>query len=254
MLDWAGPLAPLPVYCVRAPCLPATCQVLHYPLDPLMEPSEADDKPHTAAPDGSQPPARSLASAVAPESHQRYVRAVDGALPPALLGVLRGALAPGSRFWREHGYGRVGYFSYMHQLVGEGGGGWAQSDGGWVKAYGGAECWVDGKGLLHRTQTRLGFARVPITIWAAHRCLGLPPHCVHAAGRPLPERNPPGGGAAAPVGCGALSRRGRGKVGRACIRAHLFCSLVLSNPRSCAEKIMLVGSWASLDNASLPGL
>lgn len=94
-----------------------------------MEPSEADGQPHAAAPDDSQPPARSWASAVAPEAHQRYVCAVDGALPPALLEVLRGALSPGSRFWREHGYGRVGYFSYMHQLVGEGGGRWAWSVG-----------------------------------------------------------------------------------------------------------------------------
>ncbi|GFR51687.1 hypothetical protein Agub_g14130, partial [Astrephomene gubernaculifera] len=40
----------------------------------------------------------------------------DGALPAPLLAALRGALGPGGRFWREHGYGRVGYFSYMHEL------------------------------------------------------------------------------------------------------------------------------------------
>ncbi|EFJ45845.1 hypothetical protein VOLCADRAFT_118201 [Volvox carteri f. nagariensis] len=48
--------------------------------------------------------------------YARYVRAVDGALPLPLLKVLRSALSPNSRFWSEHGYGRVGYFSYMHEL------------------------------------------------------------------------------------------------------------------------------------------
>ncbi|PNH06875.1 hypothetical protein TSOC_006722 [Tetrabaena socialis] len=82
--------------------------VLHYPLDPLLDPS--------ASPSASTSASSTSSSSSSAPGHERYVRAVDGALPPALLGALRSALSPGSSFWREHGYGRVGYFSYMHQL------------------------------------------------------------------------------------------------------------------------------------------
>ena len=46
------------------------------------------------------------------------LQAVDGALPPRLLLHMQTAFAPSSPFWSEHHYGRVGYFSYMHALVG----------------------------------------------------------------------------------------------------------------------------------------
>ncbi|KAG2486024.1 hypothetical protein HYH03_015337 [Edaphochlamys debaryana] len=76
--------------------------VLHYPLDPSLFPAASSSGPDAPAPAGP--------------GHERYLRAVEDALPPQLLGVLRKALSPGSRYWAEHGYGRVGYFSYMHEL------------------------------------------------------------------------------------------------------------------------------------------
>eukprot|EP00931_Biecheleriopsis_adriatica_P079300 TRINITY_DN52705_c0_g1_i1.p1 TRINITY_DN52705_c0_g1~~TRINITY_DN52705_c0_g1_i1.p1 ORF type:complete len:526 (-),score=105.59 TRINITY_DN52705_c0_g1_i1:34-1611(-) len=51
-------------------------------------------------------------------------RVFDNALPVPLLQHLRELLAPGSLFWREHGYNEVagcgenGYFSYLHPLDG----------------------------------------------------------------------------------------------------------------------------------------
>ncbi|GLC40893.1 hypothetical protein PLESTB_000011700 [Pleodorina starrii] len=106
-------------------------QVLHYPLDPLLlEPSAhtttttttattaattaTADAATPASPPAAGPP---LPTSGCPADWPRYVAAVDGALPSPLLAVLRSALAPGSRFWSEHGYGRVGYFSYMHELA-----------------------------------------------------------------------------------------------------------------------------------------
>ncbi|GIM15629.1 hypothetical protein Vretimale_18343 [Volvox reticuliferus] len=96
-------------------------QVLHYPLDPLLA-SRGDPAVVVAAAavagdvDGAMETAAPTTSSSALAEYPRFVRAVDGALPPALLHVLRTALAPGARFWTEHGYGRVGYFSYMHEL------------------------------------------------------------------------------------------------------------------------------------------
>ncbi|GIL52264.1 hypothetical protein Vafri_8177 [Volvox africanus] len=104
-------------------------QVLHYPLDPLLAAQEDPDGPTVAvaaaAAAGSDGDGEMETTPVpttlsdADDQYPRYVRAVDDALPPSLLHVLRTALAPGARFWAEHGYGRVGYFSYMHELVGK---------------------------------------------------------------------------------------------------------------------------------------
>ena len=47
----------------------------------------------------------------------RYIRVVDGALSEDFLAHLQQGFAPGAAFWREHNYGRVGYFSYMWALV-----------------------------------------------------------------------------------------------------------------------------------------
>jgi hypothetical protein len=44
------------------------------------------------------------------------IAAVDNALPPALLQHMQRGFAPEAPFWREHNYGRVGYFSYMWNL------------------------------------------------------------------------------------------------------------------------------------------
>ncbi|GLI68215.1 hypothetical protein VaNZ11_012559, partial [Volvox africanus] len=98
-------------------------QVLHYPLDVLLVDREDSDAPTVAAAaaaasddDGEmETPVRATLSD-ARNQYPRYLRAVDDALPPSLLHLLRTALAPGARFWAEHGYGRVGYFSYMHEL------------------------------------------------------------------------------------------------------------------------------------------
>ncbi|KXZ43904.1 hypothetical protein GPECTOR_78g92 [Gonium pectorale] len=79
-------------------------RVLHYPLDPMLggpsSASSASVSTASAAAAAGAPPEAS------DDDSGRYVRAVDGALPGRLLHVLRGALAPGSRFWSEHGYGR----------------------------------------------------------------------------------------------------------------------------------------------------
>lgn len=68
---------------------------------------------HYALPSPSASPASSGALA----DSRRYVQALDGALPADLLRHLQEGFKEGSAFWREHDYGRVGYFSYMHPLV-----------------------------------------------------------------------------------------------------------------------------------------
>jgi hypothetical protein len=45
------------------------------------------------------------------------MQAVDDALPLELLQHLQHVFSPGADFWRQHAYGRVGYFSYFFQLV-----------------------------------------------------------------------------------------------------------------------------------------
>jgi hypothetical protein len=51
------------------------------------------------------------------DDSSRYIRVVDGVLPPDLLSHLQKGFAPGAAFWQEHNYGRVGYFSYMWAMV-----------------------------------------------------------------------------------------------------------------------------------------
>lgn len=50
-------------------------------------------------------------------SSSGFVSVMDHALPLCMLQQLQSAFEPDSRFWAQHGYGRVGYFSYMHEVV-----------------------------------------------------------------------------------------------------------------------------------------
>lgn len=84
----------------------------------------------TAADDSGRPSKKSKSSSAATAAAQaaqptdvrhdpdRYVRAVDGALPPAMLGHMQSAFGRDSAFWREHGYDSEtsSYFSYVHDL------------------------------------------------------------------------------------------------------------------------------------------
>jgi hypothetical protein len=45
------------------------------------------------------------------------LQVLDNALPQQLLLHLQQVFAPAAPFWREHSYGRVGYFSYFFRLV-----------------------------------------------------------------------------------------------------------------------------------------
>lgn len=45
------------------------------------------------------------------------LQVLDAALPQQLLLHLQQVFAPAAPFWREHSYGRVGYFSYFFRLV-----------------------------------------------------------------------------------------------------------------------------------------
>jgi hypothetical protein len=47
------------------------------------------------------------------------MQVVDAALPAPLLQHLQHVFRPGADFWREHNYGRVGYFSYFFPMVRE---------------------------------------------------------------------------------------------------------------------------------------
>lgn len=49
--------------------------------------------------------------------HSPYCSAVDNVLPPAMLTKLQKAFGRQSPFWKEHNYGSIGYFSYLHQLT-----------------------------------------------------------------------------------------------------------------------------------------
>ncbi len=79
----------------------------------------------------------------APADPRPFVRAVRGALPPALLERTARAFAPGSPFWAEHSYqpdGTTPYFSYVHALGQQEGGGTPSSLMDQVGA-GGAICY-----------------------------------------------------------------------------------------------------------------
>jgi hypothetical protein len=45
------------------------------------------------------------------------LQVLDNVLPQQLLLHLQQVFAPAAPFWREHSYGRVGYFSYFFRLV-----------------------------------------------------------------------------------------------------------------------------------------
>ena len=47
----------------------------------------------------------------------KQLQAVDAALPPAMLQRLQHVFRPGADFWRQHSYGRVGYFSYYFAMA-----------------------------------------------------------------------------------------------------------------------------------------
>lgn len=50
-----------------------------------------------------------------------FMQAADQALPAELLQHLQHVFRPDAPFWRQHAYGRVGYFSYFFPLVRTGG-------------------------------------------------------------------------------------------------------------------------------------
>lgn len=83
-------------------------EVLRYPLPgaPAPAPSSSNDK-------NSQ----SQLSASVPSS-TKYLRAVDGVLPPTLLDHMQTVFGKSSRFWHEHDYNpdTSAYFSYLHPL------------------------------------------------------------------------------------------------------------------------------------------
>lgn len=56
----------------------------------------------------------SSSSTLAPCS---FMQVLDQALPDTLLVHLQHLFRPDAEFWREHTYGRVGYFSYFFQVV-----------------------------------------------------------------------------------------------------------------------------------------
>ncbi|KAF6257421.1 hypothetical protein COO60DRAFT_1227495 [Scenedesmus sp. NREL 46B-D3] len=67
---------------------------------------------HYALP--SSPPAAAPAEQGASDF---LLQVLDNALPQQLLLHLQQVFAPAAPFWREHSYGRVGYFSYFFRLV-----------------------------------------------------------------------------------------------------------------------------------------
>jgi hypothetical protein len=67
-------------------------------------------------------PSSTSAAAATEQSSQQgdsefLLQVLDNALPQQLLLHLQQVFAPAAPFWREHSYGRVGYFSYFFRLV-----------------------------------------------------------------------------------------------------------------------------------------
>jgi hypothetical protein len=85
-------------------------QVLQYAV-PKPRSASAAPSPDAVIEDGEQD-----GTAIG-SSTCSFMQAVDEALPPALLQHLQHVFSPGADFWRQHAYGRVGYFSYFFQLV-----------------------------------------------------------------------------------------------------------------------------------------
>ena len=100
-------------------------QVLQYPVPPTSAPASQPSPPLTSPPDapaggGTSPTDEANGTAGNTSegggSAGQLIAAVDNALPPALLEHMQHGFAPEAPFWREHNYGRVGYFSYMWSL------------------------------------------------------------------------------------------------------------------------------------------
>jgi hypothetical protein len=66
----------------------------------------------------SSTPAATVAEQNSPQGASDFLlQVLDDALPQQLLLHLQQVFAPAAPFWREHSYGRVGYFSYFFRLV-----------------------------------------------------------------------------------------------------------------------------------------
>lgn len=68
-------------------------------------------------PNGCTGEAAGAADLAQAASNDFLLQVLDNALPQQLLEHLQQAFAPGAPFWREHKYGRVGYFSYFFRMV-----------------------------------------------------------------------------------------------------------------------------------------
>jgi hypothetical protein len=60
---------------------------------------------------------RAAAAAAEHSASDFLLQVLDNALPQQLLLHLQQVFAPAAPFWRQHSYGRVGYFSYFFRLV-----------------------------------------------------------------------------------------------------------------------------------------
>lgn len=103
---------------------PVTCLCLFEPqVLCYVVPKQQQQQRSTAAP-GSRPcqedPEQDNPGASSSSSRCSFMQVVDAALPAPLLQHLQHVFRPGADFWREHSYGRVGYFSYFFPLVSDG--------------------------------------------------------------------------------------------------------------------------------------